>query len=108
MRRALFRSGSRFGHWGIHETNRAEARAVLAVIDEWGRRLAVSASVSALSVSSRQLGSAGGAREPQNHARCQLWSLAVSSRPVLAMQKVEGSSPFIRFAPLRNIPGNRA
>ena len=57
----------------------------------------VSASVSALSVSCRQLGSVGGRASPQNDGRCQLWSLAVSSCPVLAMQKVEGSSPFIRL-----------
>ena len=60
-------------------------------------RSAVSASMSALSVRCRQLGSAGGAGEPQNRAECQPGSAPISSRPVLAMQKVEGSSPFIRF-----------
>jgi hypothetical protein len=29
---------------------------------------------------------------------CRLQALAVTSRTVLAMQKVEGSSPFIRFS----------
>jgi hypothetical protein len=35
---------------------------------------------------------------PDNGAKCPLLSPPVSSRHVLAMQKVEGSSPFIRFA----------
>ena len=60
-------------------------------------RSAVSASVSALNVSCRQLGSVGVAREPPKRAKCQPGSAPVSSRPVLAMQKVDGSSPFIRL-----------
>ena len=53
-------------------------------------------SVSALGVSCRRLLAAAAALEPQNRAKCQPQSPPVSSRPVLAMQKVEGSSPFIR------------
>jgi hypothetical protein len=56
----------------------------------------VSASMSALSVRCSHLRSVGVARESPRPAKCQPGSAPVSSCPVLAMQKVEGSSPFIR------------
>ena len=57
----------------------------------------MSASVSALGFSCRQLGVSRPGRENGRTVRMPAQSPTVSSRIVLAMQKVEGSSPFIRF-----------